>query len=429
MELLSDIKDLTDLVSSIYGGPNEGQTMKGTIRPISRQAKCPTCGKPFQHFPKLGYICLTCKTKPDRFFIDIYWKGQRLRISSDKLGNSIDTYDRAYGVLSKIRTEIAEHTFDSKNYIKAEVEKYFFENKINGWIAQKEIEKNKGKIAPSTLKVYKVYVKKYYIPFFKNNDVREIRSGDIKAFYLALPNAISLKYQKCLMTTLANFFNTLVEEEVIIKKPSFKSVEITVPETTPEWIDRATQDSIISAIEDNRDKLIYVLLTRQGIRPSEGRALKVKDFDFGEGTITVSRTFSEHEIVERNKEKKVKTRLLNPALLPMLKEVCKNKFPEDFVFINFRTGKPYNSSIINKIWNDACKKVKVNIRLYCGTRHSVASQAGRTGIPDSGIQQILNHADIRTSKKYINKDDLEAQRVIFEKVNNVVRIKKPEIAS
>ena len=67
----------------------------------------------------------------------------------------------------------------------------------------------------------------------------------------------------------------------------------------------------------------------------------VKDWDLAEGTITASGTFSECVPVERVKERKNQTRLLNPELLPMLRELCKNTFSKDFMVINGRTDQEY----------------------------------------------------------------------------------------
>ena len=124
------------------------------------------------------------------------------------------------------------------------------------------------------------------------------------------------------------------------------------------------------------------------------------------------------------KRKKLNLGLINPELLPMLKRICKNRFPEEFVFINWRTGRPYNRNIFNDIWNEACKKAGITIRLYAGTKHSLGSQAARANVPESDIQKIFNHADIRSTKKYINKNELETQRAVFEKTNKVTKIRR-----
>ena len=103
------------------------------------------------------------------------------------------------------------------------------------------------------------------------------------------------------------------------------------------------------------------------------------------------------------------------------------------LFLNFHKKFPQRkickhvnySEIFNKIWNDACKKAGISIRLYNATRHSLGTQASRAGIPDSEIADVLNHCDDRMVKKhYVNKDDLERQRVVFERINNFVSINK-----
>lgn len=420
--------DLTEIETIIQNINLDERKMKGVIRPISRQRYCRACGEKYvrSHERNEGFICPAgCLDRPDRYYLDIWWKNMNYSVCSDRTGQPLDSYLRAKTLLAMVNAEIQNYTFDPKNYLKAELESYYFSNKIGKWLKAKEKNKAKGKIAPSTLKVYGVYVSNYYTPFFKNRDVREIRTSQIKQFYQELPDSLSLKYQKCLITTLESFFSSLLEDEEISKKPSFKDVQITIPERTPKWIDRPTQDTIISCIVDVRDRKPFVFLTRQGTRPSEARALRISDLDLENGTVTISRTFSNHEIIERNKEKKAKARLLNPELLPMLKELCHDRFPEEYVFVNWRTGNPYNRNLFNKIWNDACKKAKIDIRLYNGTRHSVGTQAARAGIPDSEIAEILNHCDDRMVKKhYVNKDDLERQRVVFERINKVVSIQK-----
>lgn len=421
--------DLTDIEKIMQNISRDETDMKGVIRPISRQRYCPGCGEKFkrshEHINE-GYACSSgCGYRPTKFYIDLWWKNRNYFLCSDKTGQPLDSYQRAKTLLAIINSEIQTHTFNPTSYTKSEIEKYFFKNQIEKWLHGKEKDKLKGKIAPSTLRVYRIYVSKYYIPAFQNQDVRDIQTPDVKKFYYELPDTLSLKYQKCLIDTLEQFFSTLADDDEIGKKPSFKKLKITVPNRTPKWIDRHTQDTAISFIEDERDKKSFIFLTRQGVRPSESRALKIKDINFTDGTVTVTRTFSDHEIIEMNKEKNIKARLLNPELIPMLKELCANRFPDEYVFVNWRTEKPYNRNIFNKIWNDACKKAGIAISLNNATRHSVGTQASRAGVPDSDIADILNHCDDRMVKKhYINKDDLEKQRVVFNKINNIANIRK-----
>src|SRR5208283_3839316 len=108
------------------------------------------------------------------------------------------------------------------------------------------------------------------------------------------------------------------------------------------------------------DKPIFTFLTRQGIRPGEARALKVKDLDFKHEILIVQRTFSTNVIRERTKSKKVFPRFINPELIPLLIDLCKEKLPEAFVFTNPRTGRPYTEQPVTRRWNKALKKADVD---------------------------------------------------------------------
>ncbi len=163
------------------------QKMKGIIRPISRQKKCPKCYKPFTHIHKIGYICPNCKTVPNRFYIDIFWNGNRHAVCSDKQGQPLDTYPRALNLLAHIQYEIDNHIFDPLRYVAGDLKKYLFENQIAQFLKEKELEETKGNISPSYIDSLKNYIFNYYLPFFKGRDVRDVRTTEVKEFYLQLP--------------------------------------------------------------------------------------------------------------------------------------------------------------------------------------------------------------------------------------------------
>lgn len=390
----------------------QGDKMKGSIRV---KGICPVCREKFQQIPKLGYICSTCKTLPSRLYVDVNFKGQRIRIFSDSTGQAIDSWQRASNLLARINFELTNHTFDPTKYVKADLVKFTLATRLNNWITDKQREVGTGNIAPSTVKTYKTYARCYYIPLIGTMDIRELRTYDIQEFYKRLPQK-SMKYIKSILDTLKNFLNEMRRLEFIATVPSFPTIKLSSQPI--KWVNRDTQDAIISEIPIQH-RPIYYFMTRQVCRPSEARTLKVKDLSLQNDTITIQRTFSVNQIVERDKEGNGTERALNPELNDILAATIKGKFAEEFVFTV--KGRPYGKAI-NRIWNNACKKVGVKISLYNGTKHSICSQAGRAGIGDSGIQQLANHADIRSTKKYINKDNLEAQINMYQKIASVTNL-------
>lgn len=104
------------------------------------------------------------------------------------------------------------------------------------------------------------------------------------------------------------------------------------------------------------------------------------------------------------------------VLESILRRLCYNRFPDEFVFINPRTKRPYCDKTLNNIWNEACKVEGVGIELYNATRHSIASQASCEGAPLQAIKAVLGHTDIRTTLRYA-MNDLSSQLIVFDKIN------------
>lgn len=177
-------KDLTDIELISYLLQKNGEeTMKGTIR---AKGKCPVCQGKFIEFPKLGYICPKDKTTPDRLYLDIHHKGQRIRIFSDKQGLPLDTYARALDLLSHINYEIKNFSFDPTKYVKQELEKFYVVN-----LLEKFLEFKIKTIAPSNQKDYKRYVQ-YAKDFFGAKDVRELRKLDITSYKEHIENKFDI---------------------------------------------------------------------------------------------------------------------------------------------------------------------------------------------------------------------------------------------
>ncbi len=376
-----------------------GFSMKG----IQAIGKCPVCGQGFKRTDK-GYICPVHKTMPERYRIDYWHKGHRISRATNLDGKTLRSFADAVTLIRQLENDIETHRFDPVQWKSKQKKTYQFDILMNAWI------KRKTSHAPSYLRILNIYVR-LFKEYFHKKDIRDIRAFHIQEFFESLPTTHSNKYKKNITNALQGFFNELVCFDLIDKSPAFP--KISVEQKLPEWIDRDIQDKILTEINDI-DRLIFYFLTCQGLRPSEARALRVKDINFEHNYIKVSRTFSDNQLREITKNKKETIRYINPEIVPLLQQSCKDKTHGAFVFTN-RCGRPYSKNI-NKIWNRACKKAGVEISLYSATRHSLASQASVRGVDIHSIKDVLGHTDIRTTMKYAHLK-MESQKKVFDVYN------------
>jgi hypothetical protein len=163
--------DLTDPELILYFLQYESEKkMQGTIR---AKGICPVCQNKFTEVKRFGYICSEHKTVPKRFFVDLFYKGQRIRVFSDKQGQPIDTYQRASDLLSHINYEIRNYSFDPTKYVKQQLEKFYVAN-----LLEKFLEAKIEILAPSYKKDYMRYVR-IAQGFFGAMDVRELKKIDL----------------------------------------------------------------------------------------------------------------------------------------------------------------------------------------------------------------------------------------------------------
>jgi integrase len=398
MTNLTDISLIEYLLSNPQPG---GERIPVHIR---TKEKCPVCSKPFQHIQRIGFVCPVHKTQPSRYFVDVYYQKQ-FKIYSHKNGRVLDSYQLAIETLDVIKHEIRTHSFDPSKWVAGDIKKFLFENIIEKWIELKEKE------GIATIHKHKQFNRDYY-SHFTGQDVRDIRTGHIHEFYSQLKTTISNKTKKNILAALHAFFNWLLTMEYIEKMPGFPKIEN--KQHNWQWLDEQTQADILLAIP-TEDRHIFSFLALHGCRISEARALKIKDIDFRHKSIAIRRTYTGkacNEIKETTKTNKTRVIPINPYFEETVKQLCHNRFGEDFVFVNPRTKKPYAMPTIQEIWQKARKTAGINITAYEGLRHSFASQRICQGADLYLISKILGHTDIRTTQIYAHTN-LESLRKVI----------------
>lgn len=382
---------------------------------VRARGKCPVCEEPFQEILKLGFICPTCQTTPRRFYVDVFWKTERIRLYSDEKGKTLYAYESAEDLRKDINRQIENHTFDPAKYVKAEAAKFYAENLLDRFLKEK-----KKTIAPSYVSHYEriVCVAKN---FFTTQDVREIRKLDIINFVNDCREKFSWR-SKTLKNHLDVFktFMTYLKDdlEVIDRKPSFPPIEVEDPPVR--WVQAKDQAKLFDQVRDE-DKPIVGFLMLHGCRPGEARALKCQDIDLENQSITIHATFSAEQYREKRKGKRSRALVIpiHPEAIGYLTHRKRNALPEAFVFVNPRTGRAYTESSLTRLWQGVRKALCIGkeLRLYDASRHSYASQLVNSGASLFVVGRLLGHTSTKTTEKHYAHADLNALRVEINKVS------------
>lgn len=368
-----------------------GEKMQGAIR---TKELCKNCKNKYSHVRKLGYVCRTCNTKPNRFFIDLGWQGKRIRLYSDSQGQALDTYQRALILQARIHHEVEEHVFDPGKYVKAEQEKFYTSALIDKFRLRKLPD-----LAPSYVNDFSRYCDRAK-DFFKTTDVRELRKIDILEYKEHLEKSVKGKTLKNYLDAFKTFLYYQKNElEIISQVPPFPNIN--VEEYKFKWLGQEDQIKLFELVPDF-DKPIISFLILHGCRPGEARALKCKDVDLQNQTITISATWSRRVYREKRKGKKSKsvTIPIHSELRDFVIERVKNNLPEAYVFTNPR-GRHYSENKLGRIWRGVKKKAGItDLKLKDATRHSFASQLVNSNTSLFKVSKLLGHSSIKMTEKY-----------------------------
>jgi integrase len=393
----------------------EDEKGMGTIR---CRSKCPNCRKPFKYFRKLGYACPECKTMPKRFYIDLWHQRKRVRLFSDKKGMPLDSYERAQTLLSHIRYEVSNHTFNATQYIKSEVREYWATTLLD-----KFRDSKLDSLAPSYKKEYS-RMTELCKGFFETKDVREIRKPDIRNFKSHLEKDFTFKPKtiKNILMFLKTFIRWLNEQEYIEKVIFLSKEELQGLDSSykHQWLSSEEQAKLFQSVP-NEHKPIIAFLMLQGCRPGEARALRCKDVNLRDSLITVSATFSDGVYREKRKGRGAKSYEIpiHPEMMEFVSDRVRNNLPEAYVFTHPNTGKHYSETTLKRVWDSIKERAGIikSFRLYDATRHSFGSQLIDMGSSPYKVSKLMGHSSIKVTEKYYLHSDAKSLRTDLEKLS------------
>jgi len=202
------------------------------------------------------------------------------------------------------------------------------------------------------------------------------------------------------------FLHFLMEQEVIPGSLLKRGIKLKLPDVLPRAINPADVRKLLSVIDDIRDRALFLLLLRTGIRIGEALGLRLNDLDIRDRKIHLFEG-------EKNSMGRV-VYLSDDALFAIklwLRRRDKNK---EFVFYGRGNGHLCYSTGRSRFVK-YLKKAELEQKGYtvhC-LRHTFASELLNAGMRLECLQQLLGHQDIEVTRRYARLTDRTREEEYF----------------
>lgn len=331
--------------------------------------------------------------------------------------------------------------------------------------------KIKRGIKDNTFQNYKYMYETFVMEDLGKYPINNIKTTDIRKFYNNLIEKRNLKIRTLdsIHTVLYQVLEIAVEEERIRNNPSRNALtELKKMYNIDEEKRKALTLEEQIVFEDylgknkitTRWKPIFTIMLNTGLRVGEVTGLTWDDVDFENNTISVNKTLTYYAHEDGRSRLKINTpkTLKSKRKIPMLDVVRESFIKEkeiqkdlkikqtmivdgisNFVFIN-RMGNPINQAPLNKALrrmvrlynedqlqkNNTDKAFLPNICCH-SLRHTFATRQVEASVNPKVLQEILGHADIRTTMNiYVEVSDELKNRELKKYQKYIMDIKAIE---
>jgi len=238
--------------------------------------------------------------------------------------------------------------------------------------------------SPKTCKAYLLYIREY-ITFSKEKGIKNKQEA-IEEFLLdkhkqkQSPQTINL----ALNAVKFLYTEVLKDSQKIDLKFAKRNKKL------PIVLSRGEIERIIEMTENPKYRLMISLGYACGLRVSEVITLKVQDLDIDELVVHIKGA----------KGKKDRMSVLPEKLQNDLRNIIAGKSNNDFVFSSNRGGALTTTSL-QKMFRKSLKNAKISKpATFHSLRHSFATHLLENGVDVRYVQELLGHANIRTTQIY-----------------------------
>ena len=218
----------------------------------------------------------------------------------------------------------------------------------------------------------------------------------------------------CHLQTLHLFFAYLIEEEGIPIANPIARVSIRLPKPLPRCLKDDEADKLFTVIADARDRAMFMMMLRCGLRVEEVARLTVDAIDYRKRQVlVVNGKGSKDRVVYLSED----ARAALETYLQKRSSKAKGLF---LVRKGPLSGTPISVRGIQKRIEYYARKSGVDVSCH-KLRHTFATQLLNADADLATIQDLLGHEHVTTTQRYCRVANLKVQRDYYKAMEAVLR--------
>ena len=252
--------------------------------------------------------------------------------------------------------------------------------------------------AENTKKLYLEHLERFIK--FSRKSPEACDYDDVRSFLL---NAIKVRklshsYINSAYSAIKFYFETTLCREWNMKHiPRLKSRSF-----LPEILTREEVNQILAATDNLKHKAILTVIYSAGLRVNEAVHLKIADIDSPNMRIHI----------RQGKGFKDRNSILSEITLFLLRDYYRKYRPKEWLFPGIDPTKPLHARTPQVVFHESVKRVGITKKVSIHSlRHAFATHLLNQETPLLMIQELLGHADINTTAKYIHLTNAQVRGV------------------
>jgi len=247
-----------------------------------------------------------------------------------------------------------------------------------------------------TIKSYKSALKEYFE--WKKEGLEEPDEKSIREFLLHKEkHGLSASTRNLALNAIKYFYRDVLGKDISIKIRSAKE-----PKSLPVILSRREIERMLKLVENLKHRCLLALAYGAGLRVSEVTSLRIQDLDLDECVVHIKHA----------KGNKDRITVLSQKVIPDLQALTAGRRPHEFVFAGNR-GKKITERTAQKVFESALKKAGIQKKAtFHSLRHSFATHLLENGVDVRYVQELLGHANIRTTQRYTQVTNPGLKRIL-----------------